>query len=106
MKAHVLKRAKKKKQKKALKKTISKNPKISKISEIEAEASGVSNIDFENLLQKTSQSQTELLSVLESTTIISSSSINVEETIDEYEKEYLENRPSPVEFENSFEYRQ
>ncbi|CAG8549652.1 1460_t:CDS:2 [Dentiscutata erythropus] len=55
---------------KKLSKNISKDPEISKI---EAEESGiskqVSNIDFDNLLKKTSQSKTGLSSFLESATI-------------------------------------
>ncbi|CAG8562963.1 8175_t:CDS:2 [Dentiscutata erythropus] len=49
------------------------HPKASKTSEAEAGASDISNIDFDTLLERESQSETGLTSVLESTTIRSSS---------------------------------
>ncbi|CAG8693779.1 4553_t:CDS:2 [Dentiscutata erythropus] len=50
-------------------------PKASKTFEVEARASDISNIDFDTLLEKESQSETGLTSVLKSATIRSSSSI-------------------------------
>ncbi|CAG8803595.1 3816_t:CDS:2, partial [Dentiscutata erythropus] len=68
-------------------------PEASKTSEAEAKASGTSNIDFGTLLKRELQSQTGLSSILESATIKSSSSINLDnKNINTDDKEYLESR--------------
>src|ERR1700752_4889217 len=96
MKAHAKEIEEKKKEKRALKKKIAQHPEASKISESKAEASGTSNIDFGTLLERESQSQTGLSTILESATIRSTSSMMSldDENIDAGDKEYLESRSS------------
>src|ERR1700752_4977703 len=96
MKAHAKEIEEKKKEKRALKKKMAQHPEASKISEAEAEASGTSNIDFGTLLERESQSQTGLSTILESATIRSSSSMMSldDENINAGDKEYLESRSS------------
>ncbi|CAG8693857.1 10261_t:CDS:2, partial [Dentiscutata erythropus] len=76
----------------ALKKKMAQIPKASKTSEAKARASDISNINFDTLLERESQSETGLTSVLESATIRSSSSMMSldDENIDTDDKEYLE----------------
>ncbi|CAG8807562.1 6130_t:CDS:1, partial [Dentiscutata erythropus] len=71
-------------------------PKASKLSEAKAKASSISNIDFDTLLKKESQSQTGLLRILESAIIRNSSNIISldSKNIDADNKEYLESRSS------------
>ncbi|CAG8446376.1 10120_t:CDS:2, partial [Dentiscutata erythropus] len=77
----------------ALKKKMTQNPEASKTSEAEAESSGTSNIDFNTLLKRESQSQTGLSNILEFATIRSSSSMSLnDENIDTDDKEYFESR--------------
>src|SRR6201988_3801045 len=96
MKAHAKEIEEKKKEKRALKKKMAQHPEASKIFKAEAEASGISNIDFGTLLERESQSQTGLSTILESATIRSTSSMMSldDENIDAGDKEYLESRSS------------
>ncbi|CAG8794665.1 22034_t:CDS:1, partial [Dentiscutata erythropus] len=52
---------------------MAQNSEAFKTSEAKARASNISNINFDTLLERESQSETELTSVLESATIRSSS---------------------------------
>ncbi|CAG8760044.1 21296_t:CDS:2, partial [Dentiscutata erythropus] len=65
---------------------------VSKTSEAKVGASNIFNIDFDTLLERESQSETGLTSVLKSATIRSSSSMMSfdDENIDAADKDYLE----------------
>ncbi|CAG8766974.1 5050_t:CDS:1 [Dentiscutata erythropus] len=75
---------------------MAQHSKASKTFEAEAGASDISNIDFDTLLERKSQSETGLTSILESETIrslLSMMSLD-NENIDTGDKEYLESKSS------------
>ncbi|CAG8795314.1 5604_t:CDS:1, partial [Dentiscutata erythropus] len=94
MKAYAKEIEEEKKEKRALKKKMAQHSEASKTSKAEAGASDISNINFDTLLERESQSKTGLTSVLESATIRSSSIIMSldDENINADNREYLENR--------------